>query len=64
MCDIVDRISKYFKFCRVDLYTDEEDVFLGEITFWPLSGYGQTDDNLILSEMIGFDTYPLPQIVT
>jgi hypothetical protein len=64
MCDIADLISKHFKFCRVDLYTDEEDVFLGEITFWPLSGYYQTDDNLMLGEMIGFDAEPQPPVVT
>jgi len=40
MLQVADKLSSEFEFVRVDLYTDENDIFVGEITNWPENGYG------------------------
>ena len=40
MKDIARGLSKGFPFVRVDLYAVQNDVFFGELTFYPASGYG------------------------
>lgn len=41
MLDICRILSKELSFCRVDLYVINGSVYFGEITFSPLSGFGQ-----------------------
>lgn len=38
MLRIADCLSKDFEFIRVDLYTDGEDIYVGELTNWPGNG--------------------------
>lgn len=40
MKSIARRLSKGFLFVRVDLYSIKKDVYFGELTFYPASGYG------------------------
>lgn len=40
MKEIARQLSKGYPFVRVDLYSVEEGVFFGELTFYPASGYG------------------------
>ena len=40
MIDICRKLSKDIPFSRIDLYTIDEKVFFGEITFYPASGHG------------------------
>ena len=35
------KISKYFKFVRVDFFEVNGEMYLGEITFIPMSGIGK-----------------------
>jgi len=40
MLNLADELSKDFEFIRVDLYTDGEQIYLGELTNWPENGNG------------------------
>lgn len=40
MIEISKKISKYFKFVRVDFYEVNSKLYIGELTFTPLSGIG------------------------
>lgn len=40
MKDAAKRLSKAFPFSRIDFYTVENNIFFGEVTFYPASGYG------------------------
>lgn len=40
MKEIARHLSKGFPFVRVDLYSVDKNVFFGELTFYPASGYG------------------------
>lgn len=40
MIDISKKVSKYFKFVRVDFYEVDGRLYIGELTFTPLSGIG------------------------
>ena len=39
--DIVNILCKDFKFVRVDLYNICGEIYFGELTFYPASGYGK-----------------------
>ena len=39
MLSIAEKLSEGFPFARIDLYSLEEKVYFGEITFYPWSGY-------------------------
>jgi hypothetical protein len=39
MLEIVKLLSKDFPFVRVDLYNVDGNIFFGELTFYPWSGY-------------------------
>jgi hypothetical protein len=41
MTDIAGKLSKGLDFCRVDLYSINENVFFGEITMYPANGFGK-----------------------
>lgn len=38
MLKIADNLSKDFEFIRIDLYTDENKIYVGELTNWPENG--------------------------
>lgn len=40
MKEIAKKLSAEFPFVRVDLYSVEDGVYFGELTFYPASGYG------------------------
>ena len=40
MLALADTLSKDFEFIRVDLYTDGEHIYVGELTNWPECGLG------------------------
>lgn len=60
MKDIAQQLSKGYPFVRVDLYSVDEGVFLGELTFYPASGYGHfTPDKYdeILGDMFDISSF-------
>ena len=40
MLNVADVLSKDFEFLRVDLYTDNKHIYVGELTNWPENGNG------------------------
>ena len=53
--EIARQLSKELPFSRIDLYEVNENVYFGEITFFPLSGFGEFNPkqyNLLLGEML------------
>jgi len=60
MKDIARQLSKGYPFVRVDLYSVDEGVFFGELTFYPASGYGHfTPDKYdeILGDMFDISSF-------
>lgn len=41
MIDLSEKLSKGFPFVRVDLYYVKENIYFGELTFFPMSGMGR-----------------------
>lgn len=41
MVSISERLSKGFKFIRVDLYNVKGEIYFGELTFYPAAGFGK-----------------------
>lgn len=41
MVTIAERLSKDLKFLRVDLYNVNGNLYFGELTFYPSSGFGK-----------------------
>lgn len=48
-------LSKQFKLVRIDLYSANNIVYVGEITFWPYAGIYKGNDQKKISELIEFD---------
>lgn len=44
MINIAEKVSDEFPFARVDLYSIEGEIYVGEITFCPAGGFGQFND--------------------
>ncbi len=40
MIDLAENIAQNFTFCRVDFYSFDDQIYFGEITFHPTSGFG------------------------
>jgi len=55
MIDIAERLSKTFKYVRVDLFCTENQIYVGELTFWPMGGYSTEEGQKILGPLIDFD---------
>lgn len=45
MITIAEKLSDGFKFLRVDLYNIKEEIYFGELTFYPASGMGAFTPN-------------------
>lgn len=55
MIEIAKKLSKDFPFVRVDLYLIQNKIYFGELTFYPLSGFGVFDPpewNIKMGELI------------
>jgi hypothetical protein len=50
------KLSKDFRYVRVDLYTHCNDIRFGELTFWPKSGCYKTKDEPWFGAALDFDT--------
>lgn len=58
MKEICRKLSKDIKFSRIDLYVIDDKEYFGEITFYPVAGFGEftpTDWNERLGELINLD---------
>ena len=55
MIDIAERLSKNFKYVRVDLFCTGQHIYVGELTFWPMAGYSKEGGQKILGPLIDFD---------
>lgn len=55
MISIASILSKQFKLVRVDLYSTNNNIYVGEMTFWPYAGIYKGDDQKKISELIKFD---------
>lgn len=56
MVEIASQLSEPFKLVRIDLYSINEKVYLGEITFWPYAGRYKGEDQKEISELVTLDT--------
>jgi hypothetical protein len=55
MIVVAEKLCQEFEFIRVDLYTDGQQIFVGELTNWPessLGKFGTYNEELAASEMI------------
>ncbi len=55
LINLAEKIGEDFEFIRVDLYTNEKQIFIGEITNWPENGKGYfipKDSENLASKMI------------
>lgn len=48
-------LSTQFKLVRADLYSSNNKIYVGEITFWPYAGIYKGEDQKRISELIPFD---------
>ncbi len=55
MIDVAERLSKNFKYVRVDLFCTGNHIYVGELTFWPMAGYSKEEGQKILGPLIDFD---------
>ena len=44
MIELAEKLSEGMRFLRVDLYEVENQVLFGELTFYPISGFGKYTD--------------------
>ena len=64
MLQVADKLSSEFEFVRVDLYTDENDIFVGEITNWPENGNGYFVPNsgeVVASKILFSEEYEMSE---
>lgn len=59
MCEIAEKLSTDFPFVRVDLYSIGEEIYFGELTFYPWTGYVQFEPDEF--DMILGEKFVLPQ---
>ena len=58
MLELANVLSKDFVFARVDFYTFSNQIYFGEITFHPESGFGKFNDmkyDIELGEYLSLD---------
>lgn len=56
MAKAAKKLSRDFRYVRVDLYTYRDDVAFGELTFWPKSGCYTTPDEPWFGTQLDFST--------
>jgi len=52
---VVERLAHPFKYVRVDMYSVEQRIFFGELTFYPLMGCYKGDGQKKLGHLLNFD---------
>lgn len=59
---VAEKMAYGFKFVRVDLYLSNEKIYVGEMTFWPMSGVYKGDGQKKIGPLLDFDrtTFKLP----
>lgn len=55
MVDLSAKLSKQFKLVRVDMYSANNRIYIGEMTFWPYAGIYKGDNQKKISQLIAFD---------
>lgn len=55
MLRVAERVAQGFKCVRVDLFCAGEQIYVGEMTFWPMSGCYPGDGQKILGQYLDFD---------
>ena len=64
MTKIASKLSEDFKLVRIDLYTTQEKVYVGEMTFWPYAGIYKGEDQKKISKLINLDTSSFTKPIT
>jgi teichuronopeptide biosynthesis TupA-like protein len=64
MISVAEKLSRGFKFVRVDLYLTKGRILVGEMTFWPMGGTYLGDGQRRLGQFLDFDrtTFKAPII--
>lgn len=55
MISIANTLSQEFKYVRVDLFSHEERIYFGEMTFWPMAGLYRSDAQKTVGRYMDFD---------
>lgn len=55
MIHVAERLSSGFKCVRVDLFCTDENIYVGEMTFWPMGGHYKGEGQKILGQLLDFD---------
>jgi hypothetical protein len=61
---VAEKLADGFKYVRVDLYNSAAGIHVGELTFYPLSGYYKTEGQKELGRRLEFDrTAVMPSVL-
>ena len=63
LVDVAEKLSKPFKYVRVDLFLEKGRIYTGELTFFPFKGCYKGDGQLILSSQLDFDRVKVKPVV-
>lgn len=64
LTELAETLAAGWRYVRVDLYWSQGRAWFGEMTFWPLAGCYQTDDEPVFGEMLDLDlSYKFAPIV-
>lgn len=55
MVQVAEALAKGFKYVRVDLYLSQGKIYVGEMTFWPMSGCYHSKGQKLLGACLDFD---------
>lgn len=55
MIEVAESLSKGFKCVRVDLFCSNRQIYMGEMTFWPMSGHYLGEGQKVLGKYLDFD---------
>lgn len=55
MTEVAEMLAAGWRYVRVDLYWTKEQVFFGELTFWPLAGAYKTPDEPTFGSLLELD---------
>jgi hypothetical protein len=52
---VAEKLGKGFKCVRVDLFSSQDKIYAGEMTFWPMFGCYKGDGQKLLGQLLNFD---------
>ncbi|MDD3936006.1 ATP-grasp fold amidoligase family protein [Rhodoferax sp.] len=55
MISLAEKVGKGFKCVRVDMFLFGKNVYIGEMTFWPMAGHYRGDGQKLLGKLLDFD---------